>query len=149
FQQPGLQDRLHTTGNPVRREIAALPVPAERFAGRSGPLRLLVLGGSLGAVALNEAVPQMLAAFPADQRPQVLHQSGKRNLEEAQRSYQQCQIALNENCRLLPFIDDMALAYAEADLVICRAGATTVCELAAAGVASILVPYPHAVDDHQ
>jgi UDP-N-acetylglucosamine--N-acetylmuramyl-(pentapeptide) pyrophosphoryl-undecaprenol N-acetylglucosamine transferase len=132
-------------GNPVRTEIALLPSPAARFEGRSGPLRLLVVGGSLGAVALNDVVPQALAQMPSDQRPQVVHQAGVRHIEQLRANYAKAGV----EAQALPFIDDMARAYADADLVICRAGAMTVAELAAVGVASILVPYPHAVDDHQ
>jgi UDP-N-acetylglucosamine--N-acetylmuramyl-(pentapeptide) pyrophosphoryl-undecaprenol N-acetylglucosamine transferase len=131
------------TGNPVRREIAALEDPAARFAGRSGPLRVLVVGGSLGAQALNEGVPRALALL--DPRPSIVHQSGERHLEALRANYQ----AAGVEGELLPFIDDMARRYAEADLVICRAGAITVAELSAGGVASVLVPFPHAVDDHQ
>ena len=133
------------TGNPVRAEIAEMAQPAARYAGRSGPLRLLVVGGSLGAQALNDAVPKALALISENARPSVLHQSGEKNLE-----------ALNDNYRssgvrgeLVAFIEDMAQRYAEADLVICRAGAMTIAELSAGGMASVLVPFPHAVDDHQ
>ncbi len=132
-------------GNPVRAEIAALPPPLERFRNRAGPLRLLVLGGSLGAQALNEAVPKSLALLAEQERPQVVHQSGARHLEALQNNY--AQAGVQANC--VAFIEDMAGAYEWADLVICRAGALTVAELAAAGIASILVPFPHAVDDHQ
>lgn len=132
-------------GNPVRPAIAALPPPAERFSGRSGPLNLLVLGGSLGARSLNHAVPAALGRLPADQRPQVLHQAGTRTLEEARAAYAEAGVEV----RITAFIDDMESAWAQADLVICRAGALTVAEVAAAGVAAIFVPYPHAVDDHQ
>jgi UDP-N-acetylglucosamine--N-acetylmuramyl-(pentapeptide) pyrophosphoryl-undecaprenol N-acetylglucosamine transferase len=133
------------SGNPVRPEIAAIRPPAERYAGRSGPLRILVVGGSLGAQALNEAMPKALALIPAAERPQVLHQSGEKHLAALQDAY----AAAGVEAALLAFIEDMAGAYAWADLVICRAGALTVAELAAAGVASLLVPYPLAVDDHQ
>jgi len=132
-------------GNPVRDDIVAVPAPAERFAGRSGPLHLLVVGGSLGAQALNEVVPQALAQIPVERRPRVVHQAGARHIEQLRANYAKAGV----EAETVAFIDDMARAYAEADLVICRAGATTVAELAAAGVASILVPYPHAVDDHQ
>ncbi len=132
-------------GNPVRADIAAVAPPAERFAGRSGPLRILVVGGSLGAEALNRVLPEALALMPAEQRPQVTHQSGERQIEALRAAYATAGV----EGELLPFIDDMAARYAEADLVICRAGALTVAELAAAGAASILVPFPHAVDDHQ
>jgi UDP-N-acetylglucosamine--N-acetylmuramyl-(pentapeptide) pyrophosphoryl-undecaprenol N-acetylglucosamine transferase len=131
------------TGNPVRREIAAIAPPEERFAGRGGPLRLLVVGGSLGAQALNECVPQALARL--EPRPVVVHQSGEKHLEALRANYR----AAGVEGELVPFIDDMARRYAEADLVLCRAGAITVAELSAGGVASVLVPFPHAVDDHQ
>ncbi|MEX2239567.1 MAG: undecaprenyldiphospho-muramoylpentapeptide beta-N-acetylglucosaminyltransferase [Burkholderiales bacterium] len=131
------------TGNPVRREIAAIAPPEERFAGRGGPLRLLVVGGSLGAQALNECVPQALARL--EPRPLVVHQSGEKHLEALRANYR----AAGVQGELVPFIDDMARRYAEADLVLCRAGAITVAELSAGGVASVLVPFPHAVDDHQ
>lgn len=132
-------------GNPVRAEIAGVAPPAERFAGREGPLRILVVGGSLGAAALNEAVPAALGRMPADQRPLVVHQAGEKQIDGLRTAYARARVKGD----LRPFIDDMASAYAEADLVICRAGALTVAELAAVGVASLLVPFPHAVDDHQ
>lgn len=137
--------RVYHTGNPVRRAIAELPEPAQRFSQREGSLRLLVLGGSLGARALNETLPRALARLPDDQRPDVWHQAGKRNIDEARAAY----AAAGVEGRVEPFIDDMAQAYAWADLVICRAGALTIAELAAAGVGAILVPFPFAVDDHQ
>lgn len=132
-------------GNPVRPAIAALPAPLERFQGRTGPLRILVVGGSLGAAALNTVVPQALALIAAEQRPLVTHQAGSKQIEQLRANYAEAGVA--GDC--VAFIDDMAQAYGQADLVICRAGALTVAELAAAGVASILVPFPHAVDDHQ
>ena len=134
-------------GNPVRPEIAEVPAPAERFAERSElePLRLLVLGGSLGAAAINSAVPQGVQLIEAEARPQVVHQAGEKHLATLQGNYQAAGVHANS----VAFIEDMAGAYAWADLVICRSGALTVAELAAAGVASILVPFPHAVDDHQ
>lgn len=133
------------TGNPVRPAIATLPEPASRLAGRDGPLRVLVVGGSLGAAVLNETVPKAIAALPAERRPQVTHQAGEKHLAMLQANY----AAAGVKARCLSFIDDMAGAFADADLVICRAGALTVAELAAAGVASVLVPFPYAVDDHQ
>ena len=133
-------------GNPVRRDIAALPEPAARFAERDGlPLRLLVLGGSLGAAAINDIVPKGLALIPEADRPVVVHQAGEKHLATLEANY--AAAGVRANC--VAFIEDMAGAYAWADLVLCRAGALTVPELAAAGVASILVPFPHAVDDHQ
>lgn len=131
------------TGNPVRCDIAAIAPPTERFAGRAGPLRLLVVGGSLGAQALNEVVPQALALL--DEKPIVVHQSGEKHLDALRRHYEGAGVS----GELVAFIDDMARRYAEADLVICRAGAVTIAELSASGTASILVPFPHAVDDHQ
>ncbi|HXZ52253.1 MAG TPA: undecaprenyldiphospho-muramoylpentapeptide beta-N-acetylglucosaminyltransferase [Burkholderiales bacterium] len=142
---PGALKNAEWTGNPVRADIAALAAPAERFAGRSGPLRLLVVGGSLGAQALNTVLPEALAQVPAAQRPQVVHQAGEKHLEALRAGY----AAAGVQGELVAFIEDMARRYAEADLVICRAGAITVAELAAGGVASVLVPFPHAVDDHQ
>jgi len=132
-------------GNPVRPEIATVKAPAERFAGREGALRLLVIGGSLGAQALNETVPQGLALLAADQQPQIVHQAGEKNIDALKAAY----AAVGVQAHCVPFIEDMAGAYEWADLVICRAGALTIAELAAVGVASILVPFPHAVDDHQ
>lgn len=133
------------TGNPVRADVAALAAPEQRFGDRSGPLRVLVLGGSLGARAINETVPAALAQVPAGQRPQVRHQCGERNLDHARAGYQEAGVDVS----LEPFIQDMAEAYGWADLVICRAGALTVSELCVAGVGALLVPFPHAVDDHQ
>lgn len=132
-------------GNPVRPEIAALPEPAARYGARSGPLRLLVVGGSLGAQALNEIVPHALARLPTHERPTVRHQSGRGKLAALAAQYR----AAGIEAQCLEFIADMAEAYAWADLVICRAGALTVAEIAAAGVAALFIPYPHAVDDHQ
>lgn len=132
-------------GNPVRPEIAALAPPSDRFAGRSGALRVLVIGGSLGAQALNEIIPQGMAQLTAEQLPQIVHQAGEKHLEALKANY--AAVGVAANC--VSFIEDMAGAYEWADLVICRAGALTIAELAAAGVASILVPFPHAVDDHQ
>jgi UDP-N-acetylglucosamine--N-acetylmuramyl-(pentapeptide) pyrophosphoryl-undecaprenol N-acetylglucosamine transferase len=133
------------TGNPVRAEILAMASPAERFAGRTGPLRILVVGGSLGAQALNSAVPTALALIDANVRPQVTHQSGKKNIDALRAAYAKAGVAAT----VVDFIDDMAGAYAEADLVICRAGAITVSELTAAGVASVLVPFVATTTSHQ
>ncbi|NML47933.1 undecaprenyldiphospho-muramoylpentapeptide beta-N-acetylglucosaminyltransferase [Ramlibacter sp. G-1-2-2] len=132
-------------GNPLREAFMRQPAPEQRFAGRSGPLKLLVVGGSLGAKALNDIVPQALARIPAAQRPQVLHQSGAKQIDELRANY----AAAGVQAQLTPFIDDTAQAFAEADLVICRAGASTVTEIAAVGAAALFVPFPHAVDDHQ
>lgn len=133
------------TGNPVRTEIAQLPPPEARYAQRSGKLNILVVGGSLGAQALNMVLPQALSIIPENQRPLVTHQSGKTHLAALQQAYAEHGVTGN----LVAFIEDMAAHYQMCDLVICRAGALTISELAAAGVASILVPYPYAVDDHQ
>jgi UDP-N-acetylglucosamine--N-acetylmuramyl-(pentapeptide) pyrophosphoryl-undecaprenol N-acetylglucosamine transferase len=132
-------------GNPVRPEIAKIAPPAERFAGRDGALRLLVIGGSLGAQALNEIIPQGMALLGENELPQIVHQAGEKHIEALKANY----AAAGVPAHCVPFIEDMAGAYEWADLVVCRAGALTVAELAAAGVASILVPFPHAVDDHQ
>ena len=142
---PNVLSKSEWVGNPVRPEIAQMPVPAERFADRQPPLRLLILGGSLGAAAINEMVPKGLGLLAEDERPLVVHQAGEKHLEQLETNY--AAAGVQANC--LAFIDDMAGAYEWADLVLCRAGALTVSELAAAGVASILVPFPHAVDDHQ
>jgi UDP-N-acetylglucosamine--N-acetylmuramyl-(pentapeptide) pyrophosphoryl-undecaprenol N-acetylglucosamine transferase len=132
-------------GNPIRPQIAQQPAPAERFAGREDRLRLLVIGGSLGAQALNEIIPQGLALIPETERPQVIHQAGEKHLALLKANYEAA--GVKADCRA--FIDDMAAAYGWADLVICRAGALTVAEVAAVGVAAIFVPFPFAVDDHQ
>jgi UDP-N-acetylglucosamine--N-acetylmuramyl-(pentapeptide) pyrophosphoryl-undecaprenol N-acetylglucosamine transferase len=133
------------TGNPVRPEIAAVPPPAARYAGRTGPLRLLVIGGSLGAQVLNETVPQALARLPAERRPRVIHQCGARHLDAVRAAYQRAGVEAD----VVTFIDDMAARYAETDLVIARAGAITVTELAAAGVPAILVPLVVSTTHHQ
>ncbi len=132
-------------GNPLRAAFLQQTAPAARLAGRSGPLRLLVVGGSLGAKALNDTVPRALALIPAERRPQVIHQSGAAQLEALRASY----AAAGVQAELTPFIDDTATAFAEADLIVCRAGASTVTEIAAVGAAAIFVPFPAAVDDHQ
>jgi UDP-N-acetylglucosamine--N-acetylmuramyl-(pentapeptide) pyrophosphoryl-undecaprenol N-acetylglucosamine transferase len=142
---PDALPKARWVGNPVRDAIAALPAPAVRFDGRRGPLRVLVVGGSLGAAALNELVPQALALLPGAARPRVTHQSGAKHIDALRAAY----AAAGVEADAVAFIDDMAAAYADADLVLCRAGATTVAELAAAGAASLLVPFPFAVDDHQ
>ena len=132
-------------GNPVRASIAALPAPATRYAGRAGPLHLLVLGGSQGAQSLNTALPEVLRRRGARLPVAVRHQCGAAHFEKARAAY----MAAGIEADVVPFEDDMAATYAWADLAICRAGALTLAELAAAGVPAILVPYPHAVDDHQ
>lgn len=137
--------KVTVVGNPVRREIAALPQPAERFATHEGALRVLVLGGSQGAVALNELVPEALALLVKKQALVIRHQAGKKNQDKAVAKYRE----LGVDADVLPFIHDMAAMYGWADLVVCRSGALTVSEIAAAGVGSVLIPYPFAVDDHQ
>jgi UDP-N-acetylglucosamine--N-acetylmuramyl-(pentapeptide) pyrophosphoryl-undecaprenol N-acetylglucosamine transferase len=132
-------------GNPVRSEICELERPEKRYAARSGNLKLLVIGGSLGAQALNTTVPQALKLIPEKLRPQVTHQAGTRHLEALRQNYSDAGV----EGELVTFIDNMAARYGDCDLVICRAGALTIAELSAAGVASILVPFPYAVDDHQ
>ncbi len=134
-----------TVGNPVRKDIAAVPAPAARYTGRQGPLRLLVVGGSQGALALNLAVPAALAKLPASERPLVRHQCGERTIDEARAAYAR----YNVDVDLHAFIEDMAAAYAWADLVVCRSGALTVAELCAVGLPALFVPFPGAVDDHQ
>jgi UDP-N-acetylglucosamine--N-acetylmuramyl-(pentapeptide) pyrophosphoryl-undecaprenol N-acetylglucosamine transferase len=133
------------TGNPVRAEIEVLPAPAERFAGRSGPLRLLVVGGSLGAQVLNQTVPAALALMPSAQRPQVVHQTGAAQLDAVRQAY----AAAGLDAEVLPFIDNMAQRLADCDLIVCRAGAVTVSELCAAGVAGLLVPLVVSTTAHQ
>ncbi|MEK9648152.1 MAG: undecaprenyldiphospho-muramoylpentapeptide beta-N-acetylglucosaminyltransferase [Gammaproteobacteria bacterium] len=139
-------DSTIVVGNPVRQDIVDLP---EDVNSRNERLRILVIGGSLGAVAINRAVPAMLALMNAEERPEIRHQCGSRNLEETRAVYEENGIALTDAISVQAFIDDMASAYQWADLIIARAGAMTVSEIAAAGLASILIPYPYAVDDHQ
>ena len=141
---PARRRAVHT-GNPVRAEITRLPAPAERLAGRGAALHVLVVGGSLGARALNEVMPAAVGQLPGSQQLQLHHQTGSADLETVRAAY----AALPLDVRVDAFIDDMAAAYAWADVVICRSGALTVAELAVVGVASILVPYPYATDDHQ
>ncbi|HYD61743.1 MAG TPA: undecaprenyldiphospho-muramoylpentapeptide beta-N-acetylglucosaminyltransferase [Noviherbaspirillum sp.] len=133
------------TGNPVRKEIIEVMPPAQRYAARTGPLRLLIVGGSLGAKVLNECLPAALARIPADMRPIVTHQSGKQHIDALRKAYADAQV----QAEVVDFIDDMPRRYAEADLVICRAGAITVSELTAAGVASVLVPLVASTTSHQ
>ena len=133
------------TGNPVRAEIESLPVPAERFAGRTGPLRLLVVGGSLGAQVLNQTLPAAVAHLPPEARPRVVHQTGERDADSVRAAYQ----ASDVDAQVLPFIDDMNQRLAECDVIVCRAGAITVSELCAAGVASVLVPLVISTTSHQ
>ena len=132
-------------GNPLRAEFLTQAEPKDRFIGRTGPLRLLVVGGSLGARALNSVVPQALALIPEALRPSVVHQSGEKQIDELRANY----AAAGVTAELTPFITDTAQAFANADLVLCRAGASTVTEIAAVGAAAVFVPFPSAVDDHQ
>lgn len=132
-------------GNPVREDIAHLPNPETRFAKRSGSLKISVVGGSLGASALNQIVPAALSLLPENQRPIVLHQSGRGNLDALKTAYEQAGV----QAQCVEFIHDMTAIYRDSDLLICRAGALTIAELTAAGVGALLVPFPHAVDDHQ
>ncbi len=142
---PNALGNAEWVGNPLRKSFTSQAGPAARFAGRSGPLRLLVVGGSLGASALNSIVPQALGLIPLQQRPLVTHQSGAAQIDALRANY----LAAGVDAELTPFIDDMASAFADADFVICRAGASTVTEIAAVGVAALFVPFPSAVDDHQ
>ena len=152
----GIADRVFTAfpkvlakgdwvGNPLRAEFLRQGEPTERFAGRSGPLRLLVVGGSLGAKALNDTVAQALALIPAETRPTVVHQSGEKQIDALRANY----AAAGVDAELTPFIEDTAQAFADADLIVCRSGASTVTEIAAVGAAALFVPFPFAVDDHQ
>ncbi|WP_396622603.1 undecaprenyldiphospho-muramoylpentapeptide beta-N-acetylglucosaminyltransferase [Marinobacter sp. W-8] len=141
----GDQTVTRCTGNPVRGEVASMDAPEQRLAGRSGRLRVLVIGGSLGAQVFNQQLPRALALMPEADRPDVRHQCGEKNLEAARAAYDEAGVSAS----IEPFIRDMAEAYGWADLVICRAGALTVSELCAAGIGAVLVPFPHAVDDHQ
>jgi UDP-N-acetylglucosamine--N-acetylmuramyl-(pentapeptide) pyrophosphoryl-undecaprenol N-acetylglucosamine transferase len=152
----GVADRLFTTfpgvfakgewiGNPLRKEFLEQAPPDLRFAAHTGRMKLLVVGGSLGAKALNEVIPQALAQIPSDQRPQVIHQGGDKQIEQLRANY----AAAGVEAELTPFIADTAKAFADADLVICRSGASTVSEIAAVGAAAVFVPFPFAVDDHQ
>lgn len=138
-------NKAKLVGNPVRDDITQLPLPVERYKARSGKLRLLVVGGSLGAAALNEVLPKALATFPEAERPEVVHQAGEKHIATLEANYQEAGVMADTKA----YIKDMATLYAWADVVVCRAGALTVAELACVGVASVLVPFPHAVDDHQ
>jgi UDP-N-acetylglucosamine--N-acetylmuramyl-(pentapeptide) pyrophosphoryl-undecaprenol N-acetylglucosamine transferase len=142
---PNVMPKAAWVGNPLRAGFLDKPGPAARLGARSGPLKVLVVGGSLGAKALNDVVPRALALIPEDKRPKVLHQSGARQIDELKANY----AAAGVEAELTPFIDDTAQAFADADLIICRAGASTVTEIAAIGAAAVFVPFPAAVDDHQ
>jgi len=142
---PDVLKNAQWVGNPLRTAFTQQADPVARFAGRSGPLHLLVVGGSLGAKALNSIVPQAIALIPIDKRPIVTHQSGAKQIDDLRANYERVGV----DATLTPFIDDTATAFANADLVICRAGASTVTEIAAVGAAALFVPFPSAVDDHQ
>jgi UDP-N-acetylglucosamine--N-acetylmuramyl-(pentapeptide) pyrophosphoryl-undecaprenol N-acetylglucosamine transferase len=139
------EKKIIFSGNPVRKEISQLDIPDKRYAERSGKLKLLIIGGSLGAQVLNTIVPKMLKLIPDHMRPLVTHQAGRKHLETLKKNYAEAGV----EGELLVFIENIAVQYADCDLVICRAGALTIAELTAAGIASILVPFPYAVDDHQ
>jgi UDP-N-acetylglucosamine--N-acetylmuramyl-(pentapeptide) pyrophosphoryl-undecaprenol N-acetylglucosamine transferase len=142
---PDVLNKGHWVGNPLRQEFLNKPAPATRFEGRTGPLKLWVVGGSLGAQALNDIVPKALALLPEADRPVVVHQSGAKQIEALRTNYANAGV----KAELTPFIEDTAQAFADADLIICRSGASTVTEIAAIGAAAIYVPFPFAVDDHQ
>ncbi len=142
---PGALHGAVMVGNPVRKEFTTLAPAADRYGARQGPLRLLVVGGSLGASILNEVVPAALASMDPSERPLVTHQAGAQHIEGLQHRYRDS--GVQAECKA--FIEDMAQAYAQADVVVCRAGAMTVAEVAAAGVAALFIPLPHAIDDHQ
>jgi UDP-N-acetylglucosamine--N-acetylmuramyl-(pentapeptide) pyrophosphoryl-undecaprenol N-acetylglucosamine transferase len=139
------KQRAIFVGNPLRDDIVALPPPAQRFADRTGPLRVLVVGGSLGAAALNEALPAALAAIDEAKRPHVVHQAGERHIDALRDAY--AKVGVRAEC--VAFIDDMAQRYAWADIVVCRGGALTIAELAAVGLGAIVVPLPGAIADEQ
>jgi UDP-N-acetylglucosamine--N-acetylmuramyl-(pentapeptide) pyrophosphoryl-undecaprenol N-acetylglucosamine transferase len=142
---PNTMKSAEWVGNPIREEFDHMPAPALRYEQRQGPLSILVVGGSLGAAALNENIPAAMALIAKEDRPSVIHQAGDKHLADLEKRYAQLGVVAD----IRPFIDDMPSAYAQADLVICRAGAMTISELAACGVASCLIPFPHAIDDHQ
>jgi len=142
---PGALPHAAVVGNPVRAAFRDMAPAAERYAGRQGVLRLLVLGGSQGAASLNDLVPRALAKLPEDVRPSVRHQAGERHADAVRQTYE----SLSVRADVSAFIEDVAQALAEADLVICRAGAMAVAEVAAVGVAALFVPLPGAIDDHQ
>jgi UDP-N-acetylglucosamine--N-acetylmuramyl-(pentapeptide) pyrophosphoryl-undecaprenol N-acetylglucosamine transferase len=154
---PNALPNAEWTGNPIRAELAEALPPKERYAARNvgpeaGPkarLNVLVVGGSLGAAALNETVPKALALLDPALRPRVVHQAGAKHIDALKANYAAAGLSVDDDVQLVPFIDDMANAYAAADLVICRSGAMTVSEIAAVGVAALFVPFPFAVDDHQ
>lgn len=144
-KEGGIAKKAIVTGNPIRKEIAAIEPPELRLKSRSGVLKLLIVGGSLGARALNETLPAALALIPKESRPDVVHQSGAQHIKALQSAYQAAEVSAT----VIPFIDDMATAYADADVLVCRAGAITVSEIAVAGAASILVPLVVSTTSHQ
>jgi UDP-N-acetylglucosamine--N-acetylmuramyl-(pentapeptide) pyrophosphoryl-undecaprenol N-acetylglucosamine transferase len=146
---PNALPNAEWTGNPIRAELARTLAPKERYAARQGRLNVLVVGGSLGAAALNETVPKALALLDPAARPRIVHQAGAKHIEALKANYAAAGLQVGDDLQLVPFIEDMASAYANADLVICRSGAMTVSEIAAVGVAALFVPFPFAVDDHQ
>lgn len=150
FDGPAAQNKVaRVTGNPVRAEIEAIAAPADRFANRTGPLRVLIVGGSLGAKALNDVVPQALALIPADRRPRITHQTGMANFEAVKADYLKAGLDPARDAEVLPFINNMAQRLADCDVIVGRAGAITVSELCAAGVPSILVPLVVSTTAHQ
>jgi UDP-N-acetylglucosamine--N-acetylmuramyl-(pentapeptide) pyrophosphoryl-undecaprenol N-acetylglucosamine transferase len=142
---PKTMPNAEWVGNPIRESFKSLTPSNKRYESRQGPLRLLVVGGSLGAAVLNSTIPEALANIPIEQRPVVIHQAGEKHAEQLAERYRYLKV----NAEVKPFIEDMASAYANADLVICRAGAMTVSEISSAGVAACFVPFPYAIDDHQ
>ncbi|UDG82793.1 undecaprenyldiphospho-muramoylpentapeptide beta-N-acetylglucosaminyltransferase [Candidatus Vallotia lariciata] len=146
---PDVLPGAHCVGNPIRPELALTAPPEIRYTARSGPLRILVVGGSLGAAALNKIVPYALALFDPSRRPYVVHQAGDKHIEALHIYYKEAGLVQGNGIKLVSFIEDMAQAYTETDLVICRAGAMTVSEITAVGVAALFIPFPFAVDNHQ
>jgi len=142
---PKTMPNAEWVGNPIRESFETLASCGDRYAARQGPLRLLVVGGSLGAAVLNSTIPEALANIPIEQRPVIIHQAGEKHAEQLAELYRHLKV----NAEVKPFIEDMASAYANADLVICRAGAMTVSEISSAGVAACFIPFPYAIDDHQ
>jgi UDP-N-acetylglucosamine--N-acetylmuramyl-(pentapeptide) pyrophosphoryl-undecaprenol N-acetylglucosamine transferase len=146
---PNALPNAEWTGNPIRAELACALPPKERYAARSGRLNVLIVGGSLGAAALNETVPKAMALLDPALRPRIVHQAGAKHIDALRENYAAAGLQSGAEVELVPFIDDMTSAYAKADLVICRSGAMTVSEISAVGVAAFFVPFPYAVDDHQ
>jgi UDP-N-acetylglucosamine--N-acetylmuramyl-(pentapeptide) pyrophosphoryl-undecaprenol N-acetylglucosamine transferase len=143
------EGKVINVGNPVRADILAIPAPLERLGSRDGKLRLLVVGGSLGAAVFNQLLPAVLASLGEEQRPLVRHQCGRQKLTQTLQAYIDCKIEVGGDIQVSEFIDNMAEAYTWADIVLCRAGASTLAEITAIGLPAILVPYPSSADDHQ